>query len=127
MEPAVPRTVGDVAIVRPVPRRIHSAICRAARCTAGSGDEMIAVAALIVKPSPVPGSTNAGIGVSAGIARAVAAGWGAGGCGAGGWGTGGCEGGGDGGIYGAGGSGFGCCEHAVTSASATAAAAAALI
>src|SRR3954469_23326465 len=75
--------------VRPVPRRIHSISCLAARWTAGSEGTLTIVAAVIANGSPPPASTMAGSGTSAGIAgragcaAGAAGGWAGAGCAAG--------------------------------------------
>src|SRR6266446_4129251 len=92
---AVPGAPGGAVapMVSPVARRIHSEIWRALACSDGSALAAIVVAALITNPSPLPRSSTAGTGTSAGSAGPCAAGGDAGGGGPGR----GCDGGTDGG------------------------------
>src|SRR3954467_3739126 len=72
---------GAAASVNPVPRRIHSVICRAVRCTDGSDAAFTTVAAVIANASPVPASTSIGTGTSAGpVGRSATGGGGTVGC-----------------------------------------------
>src|SRR5215831_14324538 len=98
--------------VVPVERRIISASCRAEFCSAPVAPLIrMAVSPVIVKPSPVPGSTIAGSGTSGGSG------------GDGGAGDGAAAAGGGAGAEAGTGAGFGLPPHAINAPSATVAAA----